>query len=115
MQFSEREIVVMYKEAKNKKAQIGILAALNDCRQQDIKEILIRNRVLLPRKQVVKVQEEKKLEIWDLTKEKPEERIPDAVAAVLYKRLDELDERMKELSREYITISRYLKGETSCL
>lgn len=112
MQFSEREIVVMYKEAKNKKAQIGILASLNDCRQQDIKEILIRNRMILPRKKPIhEVTEPVSLP----AEAHNQESIPDAVAAVLYTRLDELDERIKELSREYITISRYLKGETSCL
>ena len=112
MQFSEHEIIVMYKEAKNKKAQIGILASLNDCRQQDIKEILIRNRMLLPRKTPVP----KAIDTVSLPVEvQHQECIPDVVAAVLYKRLDELDDRIKELSKEYITISRYLKGEISCL
>lgn len=112
MQFSEHEIIVMYKEAKNKKAQIGILASLNDCRQQDIKEILIRNRMILPREKAVP----KAIETVGLPVEvHSKECIPDAVAAVLYQRLDELDERIKELSKEYITISRYLKGEISCL
>lgn len=107
MQFSEREIVVMYKEAKDKRAQIGILASLNDCRQQDIKEILIRNRMILPRKKTVP----KAIETVSLPVEvHNRESVPDAVAAVLYKRLDELDEQIKELSREYIAISNYLKG-----
>lgn len=40
MQMSNEEIVKSYKEAKNKAKQLGILAELNACDKQKIKEIL---------------------------------------------------------------------------
>lgn len=45
MEMTESEIVRSYKEAKNKKAQVGILADLNACGVEGIKAVLVRNGV----------------------------------------------------------------------
>lgn len=45
MEMGEREICVDYRLAKNKRRQIGILAALNDTTQEEILDILHRNGV----------------------------------------------------------------------
>lgn len=46
---SDKEIVRSYNEAKNKAAQIGILAELNLMRESDIKEILKKNGIKITR------------------------------------------------------------------
>ena len=45
MTMSDADIVKEYREAKDKKAQIGILADLNTCSRDEIKEILIKGGV----------------------------------------------------------------------
>lgn len=45
MTMSENEIVRNFKEAKKKREQIGILAELNQCSQEQIREILLRNGI----------------------------------------------------------------------
>ena len=56
-QMTPGEIVQMYKEAKEKRSQIKILAELNLCSQEEIKTILRENGIRLPGgvKQVEKV------------------------------------------------------------
>lgn len=43
MQMTESEIVRNYREAKNKREQITILADLNRCEKEEIVEILLKN------------------------------------------------------------------------
>ena len=109
MQFTDREIVVMYQEAKRKDRQIHILAELNDCKTEDIKTILVRHKVLIPGKKAKEKPENEKVPV------RQQALLPDEVAAVLYARLDELDGKIKELTQEYKAISRYLKGGSVCL
>lgn len=45
MEMTANEIVRSYKEAKDKKKQVGILAQLNLCTPEDIKKILIEGGV----------------------------------------------------------------------
>lgn len=106
MQFTDREIVVMYQEAKRKDRQIHILAELNDCKTEDIKTILVRHKVLIPGKKVKEKPENEKVSV------RQQALLPDEAAAVLYARLDELDGKIKELTQEYKAISRFLKGES---
>lgn len=45
MTMNENEIVRSFKEAKKKREQIGILAELNSCSRDKIRDILIRNGI----------------------------------------------------------------------
>jgi len=45
MQMSDFEIVFDFKAAKKKREQIGILAELNQCSREQIREILLRNGI----------------------------------------------------------------------
>lgn len=75
MQMTDDEIRRNYNEAKNQKAQIGILADLNDCSKEKIKQILG-----LDKKPEVK-------------KENPD------VIQKLYDKLDFLDEEIKRYEK----------------
>lgn len=66
MQMSEEEIVIDYKQAKNKKAQVEILADLNACSKEQIIEILKRNGISskeLPRERKKAVAEPEQKEV----------------------------------------------------
>lgn len=45
MEMTAHEIVRSYKEAKDKKKQVGILAQLNLCTPEDIKKILVEGGI----------------------------------------------------------------------
>lgn len=49
MQMSEKEIVRSYTNAKDKRSQVGILAELNACPKDAIREILERNGISAPK------------------------------------------------------------------
>lgn len=96
MYMSEQEIIRNYKESKNKRMQVEILSGLNNCEKSEIKEILIRNKVLLPtpeRKKGNKVE-------WD--KE---------ISTI--KKMREEGKRLKEIAKVYgvtdVTISKIIR------
>lgn len=49
MQMSEKEIVRSYTNAKDKRSQVGVLAELNACPKDTIREILERNGISAPK------------------------------------------------------------------
>jgi len=49
MQMSDSEIVRSYKEAKDKRSQVGVLAELNACSKDCIRKILQRNGINAPK------------------------------------------------------------------
>ena len=49
MQMSEKEIVRSYTNAKDKRSQVGVLAELNACPNDTIREILERNGISAPK------------------------------------------------------------------
>lgn len=49
MQMSEQEIVRSYTNAKDKRSQVGVLAELNACPNDTIREILERNGISAPK------------------------------------------------------------------
>lgn len=49
MQMSEKEIVRSYMNAKDKRSQVGVLAELNACPKDTIREILERNGISAPK------------------------------------------------------------------
>lgn len=63
MQMSEKEIVRSYTNAKDKRSQVGVLAELNACPNDTIREILERNGISAPKpgRKSQKKEEPKKL------------------------------------------------------
>ena len=79
---TEREICLMYREARNKDIQLNILAELNDVNRNEIIRILV--------------------EIGD--------ELSQRVINQLYKRLDVLDAQISERQKEYSEIVQALSG-----
>lgn len=79
---TEREICIMYREAKNQNAQIQILADLNSMNKIEIIKILVRNG----------------------------EKLPSRAINQLYKRLDALEAQISEREKEYREIVQALNG-----
>lgn len=68
---TEREICIMYREARNQNTQLRILAELNDVNRNEIMRILVKNG----------------------------EKLPSRAINQLYKRLDVLEAQIKEIVR----------------
>lgn len=79
---TEKEICLMYREAKNKDIQLNILAELNDVNRNEIIRILVKNGNELSRR----------------------------VINQMYKRLDVLDAQISVMQGEYREIVRALGG-----
>lgn len=80
---SAREICYSYRSAKHKAQQIQILAELNAVDSLEIIKVLVHSG----------------------------EELPDSTVNKLFKRLDELEEQIREREREYKAIEAALKGE----
>lgn len=79
---TEREICIMYREARNQNTQLQVLAELNDVSRNEIIRILVKNG----------------------------EKLPSRVINQLYKRLDVLEAQISEREKEYREIVRALNG-----
>lgn len=79
---TEREICLMYREARNQNTQLQVLAELNDVSRNEIIRILVKNG----------------------------EKLPSRVINQLYKRLDVLEAQIFEREKEYREIVRALNG-----
>ena len=108
MQMTNEEIIKSYKEAKDKKKQIKILADLNTCDANIIKEILIE---AAPRvyKRAAKKPEEKK------TAKTAEQELPTAIIKSLTMRMNEIgaaitlqEAKIEELKQERQDIADFL-------
>ena len=84
---TEAEICREYREAKNRKIQIGILADLNVCEKEEILKILIMNG-------------------QDVTPAGPKKpgKEGDKVLEMMFTILDEVDEKVKEAEKQYKNI-----------
>lgn len=80
MQMSESEIRRNYKEAKNKKQQISILADLNCCSKEDIENVL---------------------GIGNEDKEPPGDMSRGQIMDLLFGRLDSIEQEIQRLEAEY--------------
>lgn len=118
MQMTDNEIIKSYKEAKEKKKQIEILAQLNACPTTTIREILIANGVQFPGPKPKKAKEETKV-VAVISKDAPtlpvEKVIPEFVDKVVQERLAFLrdsiamaEERLTKLRAEEAELSRWL-------
>ena len=79
---TEREICIMYREARNQNTQLQVLAELNDVSRNEIIRILVKNG----------------------------EKLPSRAINQLYKRLDVLEAQISEREKEYKEIVRALNG-----
>lgn len=106
---SPNEICRSYRQAKNKKEQIKILADLNCTTTEEIEKALVDCGEALPPKEKVK------------SKRAPAQKqslvMPEAVEELIHQRMDELDKLMKPLEdeleplrREYKEIAAFLMG-----
>lgn len=121
MEMNENEIVRSYRESKNKKQQIGILADMNCCEPEQIKEILKKNGVDLRggnyRAKKEEAPKENAKAAPPIPKRKieiPEEQIvkdklPRIVRKTLEEDLDFIEEQLKELIEKKITIKKFLE------
>lgn len=121
MEMNENEIVRSYRESKDKKQQIGILADMNCCEPEQIKEILKKNGVDLRGGNYRAKKEETPKEdakaappIPERKIEIPEEQIvkdklPRIVRKTLEEDLDFIEEQLKELIEKKITIKKFLE------
>lgn len=79
---TEREICIMYREARNQNTQLQVLAELNDVSRNEIIRILVKNG----------------------------EKLPSRAINQLYKRLDVLEAQISEREKEYKEIVQALNG-----
>lgn len=98
---NSEQICREYREAKNKKQQIGILADQNLCGKSEIIKILIEAG------EDMSCMEPKKKE---KPKEASKEPLPEAVLGVLYARLDLIDQEMAAKEEEYKQIVNFIKN-----
>ena len=111
MQMSDSEIVRSYKEAKDKRSQVGVLAELNACSKDYIREILQRNGINAPKPgrksatepEPVKAEEPKKAVLTEMAKKAvkkepadPEDDTPDELLLLATERLKNLRENREE-------------------
>ena len=112
---TDNEICREYREAKNKKAQIQILADQMLCTRGEIIKILAENG-----------ENVSQINTKAQVRRKKEEPVPESVLVALCNRLDEIDntvmqltgekrlieERIKEKEQEYREIAEYVKSCT---
>jgi ribosomal protein L16 Arg81 hydroxylase len=121
MEMNENEIVKNYRESKNKKQQIDILADMNCCSPEQIKEILKKNGVDLrggnyraKKEETPKEDAKAASPVPERKIEIPEEQIvknklPRIVRKTLEEDLDFIEEQLKELIEKKITIKKFLE------
>lgn len=90
----EKNICRQFKEAKDKLGMILILSQLNDCKREDIVEILEKHGYEDPRK----------------AEKKQKPKMPESVRVALIEKMESIDSKIKELEKQYKEISAYLGG-----
>lgn len=76
MEMTKEEIVKSYREAKDKRSQLCILADLNVCKEEKIREILIAGGIdgrQLPRRRKTVIEEQTPMEEFEKQTREPEE------------------------------------------
>ena len=95
-----KDICEMYDNASDKKKTIGILADMNECTRQDIKELLTGNGYEIPPEQ--KRGRKPHTEKTTVT-------IPESVISACFVRLDQLENLIKDAEREYRELTNFIK------
>ena len=125
MQMTEEEIVRRYKQADNKRDSIRILAELNACQKQTIRDILEANGLGVPKvggryTKQAKALKEKMAETGEATEKLPERTAPTACVApepvtvwpeapnevlnAAIERLIEIEGQLEELQRKRMAL-----------
>lgn len=108
------EIAREYRLAKDKEMQISILADLNMCRKEEIVNILEKQGIEVPkrrgRKKATEEVDEKVVEKKE-TKEEEKMNIPEEVYKLIEKRMEELDQEIKNKEQEYKKLSEFLLAQ----
>lgn len=76
MEMTKEEIVKNFREAKDKRMQIGILADLNECKEDKIREILIAGGIdgrQMPRRRKTVIEEQTPMEEFEKQTREPED------------------------------------------
>lgn len=108
MQMTDAEICRSYREAKDKRSQVGVLAELNVCSKDLIREILSRNGIDAPKpgrkavlmdkaKQLLKSEESEAPEADGSERKQPEPRVPDFVISIAVQKLEDMTKELNEL------------------
>lgn len=111
MQMSREEIVKSYKESKDKRHQIGILADLNCTDNDGIKAILYDAGVPLPGKpkaQIKKPVETVEKKESEEPKKEPNDFLPGVIRDQLMKDADDIDKQINELIKKKQVILDYV-------
>ena len=111
MQMSREEIVKSYKESKDKRHQIDILADLNCIDKDGIRAILYDAGVPLPGKpkaQIKKPVETVEKKEPEEPKEEPNDFLPGVVRDQLMKDADDIDKQIDELIKKKQVILDYV-------
>lgn len=109
MEMSNREIAYSYRTAMCPKKQIPILADLNCTSRAEIEDILRSEGIDIPvRKKKRKKKEDE--EMGETKEEASRQKMPEAVARILFKRLDELEVVINEATKEYEELIRFMEG-----
>lgn len=114
MKMTESEICREYREAKDKRAQIRILADLNVCEKNQIMKVLLSNGYALPPERKRTDQREDEGYIVpgeEKAKDEPPggpQSMPESVMIALYARMDELDAAIAVLEKEYKEIAAFV-------
>lgn len=101
-EMSHADIAKNYREAKNKAAQIKILADLNDVTPATIRKVLIQEGVLKGH-----VAEENKV-IEPPKKEKKQPPMPEFIREILKQKAKEIEKSIYEMQKEYDLLLDYL-------
>lgn len=101
-EMSHADIAKNYREAKNKAAQIKILADLNDVTPATIRKVLIQEGVLKDH-----VAEENKV-AEPQKKEKKQPPMPEFVREILKQKAEEIEKSIYEMQKEYDLLLDYL-------
>lgn len=98
-----KDICEMYENAEDKKKIIGILADMNECTRQDIKELLANNGYELPPEQ----KRGRKPQNRTIA-EKKTVSIPESVKSACFARLEQLEKLINDAEREYREITNFI-------
>lgn len=114
MQMSNAEIVGKFNRADNKKNMLKILAELNGCSQDDIREILRKNDIPeadIPKKAgrpTTKKQKEV-TEVSNTGMHEVRKEVPETVKALVNERLESIEKAIKEMINERDELKEYFR------
>lgn len=119
MYMSDADICREYKLAKNPKEQILILADENCCKKDDIIRILVENGMDVPTRKKKAAQESKKGEAEEVSHPAAVLQhescgvvrdMPDSVRKILIVKMEEIENTIAALEKEYKEIANYMCG-----